>query len=50
MRYTRRQLAQSGTFSDSLFHHNIESFPARCFVNVRVDIKMKGKENKKDSR
>ncbi|GJZ06915.1 hypothetical protein Tco_0540708, partial [Tanacetum coccineum] len=35
---------QSGTFSDSLFHHNIESFPTRCFVNVRVYIRSESEE------
>lgn len=51
MRYTRRQLADASRVGPyPIVSFIIESFPARCFVNVRVDIKMKGKDNKKDER
>lgn len=51
--FLRRQLADASRVGPSPIVSFIiicESLPARCFVNVIVDIKMKGKDNKKDSK
>lgn len=51
--FLRRQLAGASRVGPSPIVSFIiicEGFPARCFLNVIVYIKMKGKDNKKDSK